>query len=51
MISKEQILAKTHYGLGIYAHILRIYYPGEVVLKIVGRDCGVTRNPFNGDKP
>lgn len=26
MISKEQILAKTHYGLGIYAHILRIYY-------------------------
>ena len=51
MISKEQILAKTHYGLGIYAHILRIYYPGEVVLKIIGRDCGVTRNPFNGDKP
>lgn len=51
MISKEQILAKTHFGLGIYAHILRIYYPGEVVLKIVGRDCGVTRNPFNGDKP
>ena len=50
-LTREAVLAKTHYGLGIYAHILRIYYPGEVVLKVVGRDCGLTRNPFNGDKP
>ena len=50
-LTREAILAKTHYGLGIYAHILRIYYPGEVVLNVVGRDCGLTRNPFNGNKP
>ena len=46
MISKESILAKTHYGTGIYAHILRQFYPGETVMKIVGRDCGICRNPF-----
>ena len=50
-VTREVILAKTHYGLGVYAHVLRKYYPGEVVLKVVGRDCGLTRNPFNGDKP
>lgn len=46
MISKESILAKTHYGTGIYAHILRQFYPGETVMKIVGRDCGICKNPF-----
>jgi len=50
-ITKEAILAKTHYGLGVYAHILRKFYPGETVLKVVGRDCGLTRNPFNDNKP
>lgn len=50
-VTRESILAKTHYGLGIYAHVLRKYYPGEVVLKVVGRDCGPTRNPFNDNKP
>ena len=50
-VTREAILAKTHYGLGIYAHVLRKYYPGEVVLKVVGRDCGLTRNPFNDNKP
>ena len=29
MISREAILAKTHYGTGIYSHILRQFYPGE----------------------
>jgi len=29
-ISKKAILNKTHYGLNIYAHVLRQYYPGEV---------------------
>jgi len=47
---KESILSKTHYGLGIYAHILRLYYPDEVVLQLVGRDCGLCRNPFNANK-
>jgi len=50
MISKESILSKTHYGLGIYSHILRLYYPNEVVLRLVGRDCGLCRNPFNSNK-
>ena len=49
-INKESILSKTHYGLGIYSHILRLYYPDEVVLRLVGRDCGLCRNPFNSNK-
>ncbi|HLW33236.1 MAG TPA: BT4734/BF3469 family protein [Aequorivita sp.] len=48
-ISKEAILNKTHYGLKVYAYILRQYYP-ESVLSLKGRDCGITRNPFNGGK-
>ena len=50
MIIRESILNKTHYGLGIYSHILRLYYPDEVVLRLVGRDCGLCRNPFNANK-
>ena len=50
MVSKEGILNKTHYGLGIYSHILQLYYPDEVVLRLVGRDCGLCRNPFNFNK-
>lgn len=48
--SKQALLNKTHYGVGIYAHILRKYYPDEVVVKLKERDCGLSRNPFNGDK-
>src|SRR5690606_29132273 len=43
------ILNKTHYGLNIYAYVLRQYYP-KSVLSLSGRDCGITRNPFNGGK-
>jgi hypothetical protein len=50
MVSKEGILDKTHYGLNIYSHILRLYYPDEVVMRLVGRDCGLCRNPFNANK-
>jgi len=49
-ISEESILSKTHYGLSIYSHILRLYYPDEIVLQLVGRDCGLCRNPFNSNK-
>lgn len=49
-VSKEAILERTHYGAKIYSHILRNYYPGETVMTITGRDCGVTRNPFNDNK-
>jgi len=47
---KKEILHKTHYGLNIYTHILQHYYPGETVMHIVGRDCGLCRNPFNSNK-
>ena len=50
-ISREAILHKTHYGLNIYAYVLRQYYPGETVLSLSGRDCKPTKNPFNADKP
>ncbi len=50
-ISKKEILHETHYGLNIYAHILRNYYPGETVLSLSGRDCQPAKNPFNGNKP
>ncbi len=50
-INKEAILSKTHYGLNIYAFVLRQYYPGETVLSLSGRDCKTTKNPFNEDKP
>jgi hypothetical protein len=49
-ISKESILSKTHYGLGIYSHILRLYYPDEIVMRLVERDCGLCHNPFNSNK-
>lgn len=50
VISREAILSKTHYGLKIYAYVLRQYYPETTVLSLKGRDCGITRNPFNGGK-
>lgn len=50
-ISREAILHKTHYGLNIYAYVLRQYYQGETVLSLSGRDCKPTKNPFNADKP
>lgn len=51
MMTKTDILLATHYGLGIYAHILRQYYPNETVLHLTGRDCGLCRNPFANDEP
>jgi len=50
-VSKEAILSKTHYGIGIYAHILRSYYPKQTVLSLSGRTCLPAKNPFNADKP
>ena len=49
-VTKKSILEITNYGLNIYSHILRLYYPDEVVIKLVGRDCGLCRNPFNANK-
>lgn len=50
MIEEKDILHETHYGLNIYAHILRKYYPDEVVIKLSGKKCNPTRNPFNENK-
>ncbi len=50
-INKLAILSKTHYGIGIYAHILSLYYPNQTVLSLSGRICLPTKNPFNADKP
>ena len=50
-VSKEAILSKTHYGIGIYAHILSLYYPNQTVLSLSGRTCLPAKNPFNADKP
>ena len=49
-VNREAILEKTHYGLKIYAYVLRQYYPKQTVLSLKGRSCGITRNPFNGGK-
>ncbi|KAA1242589.1 BT4734/BF3469 family protein [Aquimarina sp. RZ0] len=46
MITKETILGKTHYGLKIFAYILRQYYPKETELRVSGRECKSTYNPF-----
>ena len=47
-INRESVLRKTHWGVDIYAHILRRFYPGEIVMEMTGRDCGIVRNPFAG---
>ncbi len=46
IINRQSILRATLWGVGIYAHILRKFYPNEVVMKVVGRDCGICKNPF-----
>ena len=49
-ITKKDILSKTHYGLNIYAFILKFYYPNTTVLYVSGYKCKPTRNPFNNSK-
>lgn len=51
MIKEKDILDKTHYWLNIYSHILRVYYPGEIVVHLSGKECAPTKNPFNENKP
>ncbi|WP_103867428.1 BT4734/BF3469 family protein [Aquimarina sp. I32.4] len=47
MITKQHILQKTHYGLKIFAYILRQYYPKETILRVSGSKCKPTFNPFS----
>jgi len=49
-ISKAAILNKTHYGINIYAYILKQYYSNQTVLSLTGKNCRITKNPFNKDR-
>lgn len=49
-LNRKNILGKSHYGINIYAYVLRQFYPDTTVLSLSGRTCGITRNPFNEDK-
>ena len=49
-LRKQDILDKTHYGTNIYAHVLKQYYSSDTVLSISGRECQLTKNPFNQNK-
>lgn len=48
-ITEKQILSKTNYGLDIYAHILRVFYPDETVIHLKGRITSPSKNPFRGN--
>lgn len=48
-ITEKDILDVTHYGMKIYAHILRLYYPAETVLYLSGNQCKPAKNPFKGN--
>jgi hypothetical protein len=45
-ITKKDLLDKTHYGLKIYAFILKKFYQNETVISLSGRKCKPTKNPF-----
>jgi hypothetical protein len=47
----DKILHTTHYGIGIYAHVLSLYYPDQTVLSLSGRTCLPAKNPFNANRP
>ncbi|MDA3929318.1 MAG: hypothetical protein PF541_10195, partial [Prolixibacteraceae bacterium] len=49
-LSTSEILRNTNYGLEIYAKILCHHYPDEIVLKLSGKSCETTKNPYNKSK-
>jgi len=51
MIEEKELLKHTQLGSRIFTHILSSYYPNQVVMEQVGRQCKPTRNPFNENKP
>ena len=50
-LTRENVLSCTHYGIKIYAFVLRQYYPGETVISLKGRTAEPVKNPFNHNKP
>lgn len=49
-LNRKNILIKTHYGINIYAYVLRQFYPNTQVSSLLGRTCGIMSNPFNENK-
>lgn len=49
LLNKENILSRTHYGLTIYAWVLRQYSPRNT-LKLHGNTCDPVHSPFNSGK-
>lgn len=49
MIPQKEILDRTHYGLGIYTHILREVFP-EQTIKLKGRKTEQFPNPLDNGK-
>ncbi|GGK53675.1 MULTISPECIES: BT4734/BF3469 family protein [Flavobacteriaceae] len=50
MLNREAILDKTQCGIKIYAFVLRQFYPNKTVLTLSGKDCRITKNPYNSNK-
>lgn len=46
-LTKENVVSGSHWGSGIYSHILRQYYPTDFLMKVAGDDCGWCRNPWD----
>lgn len=46
---RTQILQATHWGLDIYAHVLRLFYPTTFNIKTAQDNAVIVRNPFNAN--
>lgn len=47
-LTPDNVLDRTSYGADIYCHILRKYYPDEIVMHTRGHDHGLCPNPWDG---
>ena len=49
-LTPSNVLDLTSYGADIYCHILRKYYPDEIVMHTRGADHGLCPNPWDGGR-
>lgn len=49
-LNRNNILIKTHYGIHIFAYVLKQFYPKTAVLPDTESTYGIICNPFNEDK-
>lgn len=47
MISRQDIINKTCYGLNLYSHVIRLEHEPEAGLRVSFPDCGLWPNPFD----